>query len=212
MGFILNLLPQDGRYFDLMSQTSELASKSVHLLHELMIEDDPEKVFKCAREIEAHKIKAKEITSEITEMLCRTLVTPFDHEDIYTLSRGMYKILKLCEKTEERFVAFEVKAHLNDFYKLSSNMVEASDVVHSMIVHLNNMKDSKAIHVKCALIHNIESNTDRLLNQLTIELYKNEDDFKQILIHKELYALLESIVDKHRDLANIILEIVLKHS
>ena len=39
-----------------------------------------------------------------------------------------------------------------------------------------------------------------------------KNDFKKILIRKEVYGLMESIVDRHRDVANVILEVVLKHS
>ena len=91
-------------------------------------------------------------------------------------------------------------------------MVEASDVVHSLVKSLKAFKDSKPIHDKCALIHNIESNTDKLLNQLTIDLYQYENDFKKILIRKEVYGLMEGLVDRERDVSNVILEIVLKHT
>lgn len=212
MVFGLNLLPQEGKFFDLLCQLSELSNKSIHLLKVLTIEEDKEKAFKIAREIEMAKHKSKEVSYEITERLCRALVTPFDHEDIHRLSRGMYKILKVCEKTQERLIAFQLRPFQNDFFKLTSNMVEASDVVHTLMKSLKTLKDSKPIHDKCALIHNIEANTDTLLNQLTIDLYQYENDFKKILIRKEVYGLMESIVDRHRDVANVILEVVLKHS
>lgn len=212
MVFGLNLLPQDNKFFELLCQTSELSNKSIHLLQALTIEEDRDKIFKISRDIEISKQKAKEITFEITEMLCKTLVTPFDHEDIHRLSRGMYKTLKLCEKAQERIVAFQLRAFQNDFFKLTNNMVEASDVVHSLVKSLKAFKDSKPIHDKCALIHNIESNTDKLLNQLTIDLYQYENDFKKILIRKEVYGLMEGLVDRERDVSNVILEIVLKHT
>lgn len=212
MVFGINLLPQDNKFFELLCQTSEYANTAIHLLKDLTNEEDRDKAFKIAREIETVKQKAKEVSHEITERLCRTLVTPFDHEDIHRLSRGLYKILKTCEKAQERIVAFQLRPFQNDFFKLTSNMVEASDVVHILMKSLKTLKDSKPIHDKCALIHNIENNTDQLLNQLTIDLYQYENDFKKILIRKEIYGLMEGIVDRHRDVANVILEVVLKHS
>lgn len=212
MVFGIHLLPQDNKFFELLIQTSELCNKSIHWLKDLTVEDDREKAFKLAREIEIAKHKAKEVSYELTEKLCRTLVTPFDHEDIHRLSRGLYKILKICEKTQERLIAFQLRPFQNDFFKLTSNMVEASDVVHDLVKSLKKIKDSKPIHDKCALIHNIENNTDQLLDQLTIDLYQYENDFKKILIRKEVYGLMESIVDRHRDMATVILEVVLKHS
>jgi len=212
MVFGISLLPQDNKFFELLCQTSEYANTAVHLLKDLTNEEDRDKAFKIAREIETAKQKAKEVTYEMTERLCRALVTPFDHEDIHRLSRGLYKILKTCEKAQERIVAFQLRPFQNDFFKLTSNMVEASDVVHTLMKSLKTLKDSKPIHDKCALIHNIENNTDQLLNQLTIDLYQYENDFKKILIRKEVYGLMEGIVDRHRDVANVILEVVLKHS
>lgn len=212
MVFGINLLPQDNKFFELLCQTSEYANTAIHLLKDLTNEEDRDVAFRIAREIETAKQKTKEVTYEITERLCRTLVTPFDHEDIHRLSRGLYKILKSCEKAQERIVAFQLRPFQNDFFKLTSNMVEASDVVHTLMKSLKTLKDSKPIHDKCALIHNIEANTDQLLNQLTIDLYQYENDFKKILIRKEMYGLMEGIVDKHRDVANVILEVVLKHS
>lgn len=50
------------------------------------------------------------------------------------------------------------------------------------------------------------------MNQLTIDLFLYETDVKKILIRREVYDLMESIVDRHRDVANIVLELVLKHS
>ncbi len=208
----INLLPKENKFYELLCQTSELCNKSIHLLKDLAVEDDRDVAFKLSREVETAKHKSKEITYEITERLCRTLMTPFDHEDIHRLSRGLYKIHKICEKTQERIISFKLRPYQNDFFKLTSNMVEASDVIHAMVKGLKKLKDTKSIHDKYALIHNIEANTDNLLNQLTVDLYQYENDFKNILIRKEVYGLMESIVDKHRDVANVILEIVLKHS
>lgn len=210
--FGISLLPRDNKFSELLCTTSELANFGIHTLKALTVEEDRERAFKLARDIETAKQRAKEVTYELTEKLCRTLMTPFDHEDIHRLSRDLYKILKVCEKTQERLIAFQLRPFQNDFFKLTSNMVEASDVVKDLVLSLRKIKDSKPIHDKCALIHNIEANTDTLINQLTIDLYHYENDFKKILIRKEIYGLMEAIVDKHRDVANIILEIVLKHS
>lgn len=212
MFFGINLLPRENKFIELLCHTSELCNKSIHLLKDLTVEDDRDNAFKLAREVEVSKNKAKEITYEITERLCRTLMTPFDHEDIHRLSRGLYKIHKICEKAQERIISFQLRPFQNDFVKLTSNMVEASDVIHAMVKGLKKLKDSKSIHDKYALIHNIEANTDFLLNQLTFDLYQYENDFKKILIRKEAYNLMERIVDMHRDVANVIIEIVLKHS
>jgi uncharacterized protein Yka (UPF0111/DUF47 family) len=212
MVFGIDLIPRDGKFLGLLNQLCELSNNSVHLLRDLTLEEEPEKAFKLARDIEMTKHRAKEINVEITEMLCRTLMTPFDHEDIHRLSRGLYKIIKVCKKTEERIIAFQLRSFQNDFFKLTQNMVEASVILFDIVKSLNKIKNTKPINEKCGLIHNIESNTDVILNQLTIDLYNQENDFKKVLVRREVYNLMENIVDRHRDVSNIIIEIVLKHS
>lgn len=212
MVFGIDLIPRDNKFLALLNEISELANTSVHSLRNLTLEEDPEKAFKLARDIEMAKHKAKEVSYEVTEMLCRTLMTPFDHEDIHRLSRGLYKILKVCKKAEERIIAFHLRPFQNDFFKLTQNMVEVSDILKDIVKSLNKIKNTKPIHEKCSMIHNIEGKTDVVLTQLTIDLYEQENDFKKVLIRKEVYNLMENIVDRHRDVSNVILEIVLKHS
>lgn len=212
MVFGISLLPQDNKFFELLCKTSELANQTIRLLKELTTEKEREAGLQIARAIEKAKQTAKEVTYDITEMLCRTLVTPFDHEDIHRLSRHLYTILKICEKAQERLLTFQLRSLQDDFSKLTDNMVAVSDVVHTLVKDLKKLKNSTFVHEKCALIHNIEADTDELLNQLTYDLYQYENDFKRILIRKDVYSLMESIVDKHRDVADVILEVVLKHS
>lgn len=212
MLFGIQLLPQEDRFYDLMSESGELAYSCVQLLKQLVAEEDPEKAYKLGRDIEMAKARAKEVTNEISEKLCQTFITPLDREDIHALAFGLYKIPKISEKTQELILAFHLKAFHNDLHKLTDNMVEAAEALHFLVCNLKTLRDSQQVHDKCALINNIETNTDELLTQLMIQLFQQEPDAKQVMLRRDLYDRMESIVDRHRDAGNIILEIVLKHS
>lgn len=212
MVFGINLLPQEDKFFDLISESGEISYRCVHLLQSLVNEEDPEKVFKLGRDIENAKDRAKTVTHEITEKLCQTFVTPLDREDIHALAFGLYRIPKIAEKAQERIIAFHLKPFQNDFFKLTNNMVEAAEPMYYLINNLKSLKDSQVVHDKCALLHNVENSTDELLSQLLLELFAQEPDVKQVILRKDVYNLMEDIVDSHRDMGNILLEIVLKHT
>lgn len=212
MLFGINLLPQEDRFYDLIGESGELSYQCVQLLKHLVSEENPEKAFKLGHDIEIAKGRAKEVSHEITERLCQTFVTPLDREDIHSLATGLYKVPKIAEKAQERILAFRLKPFQNDFFKLTDNMAEAAEHLQFLIKNLKTLKDSQLVHDKCALLNNIETNTDELLSQLMVDLFQQESDVKQVILRKDVYNLMESIVDRHRDMGNLILEIVLKHS
>jgi uncharacterized protein len=212
MLFSLNLLPQEDRFYDLLSESGELAYSCVHLLKQLVAEEDPQRIYKLGHDIETAKGHAKEVTHEIYERLCQTFITPFDREDIHELAFGLYKIPKISEKCQERILSFNLKPFQSDFYRLTDNMAEAAEHLYFLLKSLKSLKDSQMVQDQCALISNIESNTDDLLNHLMVALFRDEPDVKQVILRKDVYQLMESIVDRHRDMGNIILQIVLKHS
>ncbi len=212
MPFKLQLLPQEDRFYDLLGESGELAYQCVHLLKNLVLQEDWERAYKLGRDIETVKRKSKTVTQGITQKLCQTFITPFDREDIHALAFDLYKIPKIAEKVQERILVFQLKPFQNDFHKLTDNMTEAAEPLHDLIANLKSLKDSQVASDKCALIQNVEGNTDDLLNQLLVTLFQQEPDVKQVILRKDVYNLMEKIVDRQRDISNTVLEIVLKHS
>ena len=58
----------------------------------------------------------------------------------------------------------------------------------------------------------IEGDADKLELDLLHDLYHGPYDPKQIIFLRDLYELLEKVIDRCRDAGNIILQVVLKYS
>lgn len=212
MPFGFTLLPQENRFYEVLHESGEASYQVVQLLQHLVREEDRDKAIKLGRDIELAKTRSKASTLEVTGMLCKTFITPFDREDIHALARGLYKIPKIAEKTQERILAFYLRPIENDFIHLTDNMAEASEDLRFLLKNLQSLKVNPQIQDRCTRIHNVEGRTDELLSDLMVTLFQKEDDIKQLILRKDVYNLMEGLVDRHRDLANVILEIVLKHS
>lgn len=212
MALRLNLLPQEERFYDLIAESSELAYRCVLLLRQVVLETDPERRIKLSEDIKTAKAKAKSVVTELSEKLCRTFITPLDREDIQALAYGLYKLPKTVEKAQDRILLFQMASFEGDLDRLTANMVAAAEHLRDMLGHIQSMKEMKRVNESCEKIHHVESETDALLSQLLLSLFQNEPDVKQVILRKDLYDLMENIVDRQRDLANIILSIFLKNA
>jgi uncharacterized protein Yka (UPF0111/DUF47 family) len=61
-------------------------------------------------------------------------------------------------------------------------------------------------------LQEIEGNADKVMLQLFKELYTRKYDAVKVVILKDLYELLEKVIDRCRDAGNVISSIVLKNS
>jgi len=212
MSFSLNLLPRENIFYDLIGESGELTYLCMQLLTHLVHESDPERVLKLGGDIRAAKDRSKKVTQDITQRLCKTFITPLDREDIHNLANALYRIPKICEKAQQRIITFHIQPERDDLYRLTENMSQAAEQVHYLIKTLKDFKDSEPVYERCALLNNIETDTDDLLDQLMETLFAQEDDTKRLMIREDLYNLIEDAVDSARDIGNIVLEIVLKHT
>jgi uncharacterized protein Yka (UPF0111/DUF47 family) len=63
-----------------------------------------------------------------------------------------------------------------------------------------------------AHLQTIEGDADKLELELLRDLYHGEYDTKHVIFLRDLYDLLEKVIDRCRDAGNVILQVVLKHS
>jgi hypothetical protein len=63
-----------------------------------------------------------------------------------------------------------------------------------------------------ARLQAIEGDADKLELQLLRELYHGDYSAKHVIFLRDLYELLEKVIDRCRDAGNVILQVVLKYA
>jgi hypothetical protein len=202
----------DTKFFDLLEASAEQADNSVHhlvaLLAKLEHHDSPASL----DEFVHSRRKDKEITQELTEQLCKTFITPLEREDIQALASALYKIPKTVEKIGERILIFPAELHGRSFKKHLELLDQAAEAVLAMVKELRKGTDVATAREKNARLQTIEGDADKLELELLSDLYHGDYNTKQILFLRDLYELLEKVIDRCRDAGNIILQVVLKYS
>ncbi len=209
---IRKFLGHDEKFFDLLEASAQQADSSVHHLVALLVKLEHHDSPASLDEFVHSRRKDKEITQELTEQLCKTFITPLEREDIQALAAALYKIPKTVEKIGERILIFPGDLHGRSFKKHLELLDEAAETVLAMVKELRKGTNIAKAREMNARLQTIEGDADKLELQLLSDLYHGDDNTKQLIFLRDLYELLEKVIDRCRDAGNIILQVVLKYS
>lgn len=195
-------------FFELLEKSAEEARESVDLLVRLLAKPEAGSLddFALLRK------KDKRITEEISERLTTTFVTPLEREDIEALSNALYKIPKTLEKFGERLLLCPERVRKVDFSRQAGLLLKAADVVLVMVRALRSSPDLEKVKEQNDRLQYLEGEADKLMVELLRDLYAGEKDAVSVIALKDLYDLLEKVIDRCRDAGNVIFHIVLKNS
>ena len=202
----------DEKFFDLLEASAQQADSSVHQLVALLARLEHNDSHQSLEEFVASRRKDKQITQELTEQLCKTFITPLERDDIQALAAALYKIPKTVEKIGERILIFPGQLEARNFEKHVELLDKAAEEVLAMVKELRKGTDAATAREKNARLQTIEGDADKLELELLRDLYHGEYDAKQIIFLRDLYTLLEKVIDRCRDAGNIILQVVLKYA
>ena len=207
---MVNLMPREGRFFDLFNQHADLSAAAAVELQALL--GDLGQLERRARAIERNEKQADKITHETMQLLHQTFITPLDRDEIHQLITGMDDILDLMEDAATCLFLYDVKTVTPDAQKLGEICVACTAKVKDAVSKLESMKNADAILRICGDIDRLESEADFVFRTALAKLFREESDVKQIIKLKEVYQLLESVTDKCEDVANVIEGIVLENA
>src|SRR5213075_94976 len=203
---IQKLIGRDGKFYDLLEASAQQADGSVHhlvaLLEKLQQDETPEHLEEFAHS----RREDKRITQELTEQLSKTFVTPLEREDIQELAAALYKIPKTVEKIGERILICPEDLRGHSFQKQVELLDQAAETVLAMVKQLRKGTDTATAREMNAKLQSIEGDADKLELDLLRDLYQGDYKTKQVIFLRDLFELIEKVIDRCRDAGNIILQ------
>jgi len=205
------LLGKDDRFFDLLEASAEEARHSVQTLTRTLAKPA---AAPSLTDFHAAKEADKKITEQINEALVRTFVSQLEREDIEVLSAALYKLPKTVEKFAERFLISAAFCRDVDFSKHIALLEAATDQVVAMVKLLRTLGAGQLDRAKemNSRLQAIEGDADKLILEVLRELYSGRHDATKVMALKDLYELLEKVIDRCRDAGNVVTHIILKNS
>ena len=203
------LLGKEDKFFTLLEASAEEARGSVQSLVKLMKDLDqpvPLEEFSYLRR------KDKQITQEISAAVYTTFITALEREDIEDLSNALYRIPKTVEKFSQRLVMAPQYVRGVDFSRQLSLLEQATVLVLEMVKSLRGGLDLARVKELNDKLQFLEGEADKQMMTLYKELFSDKHAPLQVILLKDLYELLEKIIDRCRDAGNVVSHVVLKNS
>lgn len=203
------LFGRDDVFFDLLERSAEEAQESVRLTRKMLTDTKGRSV--SLDDFALLRKKDKKITEEIREQLTKTFVTPLEREDIEALATALYKIPKTLEKFGERLMLCPDHLRQSDFSRQAELLSSATETVVLLVKQLRNPR-LDVVKEHNDKLQYLEGAADNLMLDLLRGLYSGDHDAVRVIALKDLYELLEKVIDRCRDAGNVIFHIVLKNS
>lgn len=203
------LLGKEDQFFSLLEASAQEARTSVQALVKLSKELD-----KSPRtdDLAYSRQKDKEITRKISAAVYTTFITALEREDIEELSNALYKIPKTVEKFSARILLAPHHVRGIDFSKQIGLLERATEIVLELVKSLRDGMNLERVKDLNDKLQFLEGEADKHMMSLYKDLFSGAHDPVQVIVLKDLYELLEKIIDRCRDAGNVISHIVLKNS
>jgi len=203
------LFGKGDRFFQLLEASAEEAQGSVGYLIQLLKSPTERKNLD---DLVLTRRKEKKIALQISEELVKSFVTGLEREDIEELSHALYKIPKSVEKFAERYSLTAQALQGVSFGRQAEMMETATETVVAMVKQLRDVKLLEKIKELNDRLQFVEGEADKLMVELMRDLYSGKHEALRVVVLKDLYELMEKVIDRCRDAGNVVLQIALKNS
>ena len=164
----------------------------------------------AAAQLMAHEKQADEVRRILIEELTNTFVTPYDREDIYTLSRAIDDVLDYAYSTVSEMALFEVRA-TSHMLKMASLLRDAGGELMLAVTRLQQHGKVASEHMRRA--KKLENKVEAEYRLALAAMFKDVTDVKQVvdvMKMREVYRHLSNAADRVDEAANVIAHIVIK--
>lgn len=166
-------------------------------------------------EVTADRLTAKEKEADesrriLIDELNRTFITPFDREDIFSLSRAIDDILDYGYTTVSEIVIFNVQP-TEYMVRICSLLRDATFEILSAIERLVDHPSVALEHARRA--KSLENQVEAVYREALAAMFVETDDVKQLvnmLKYREIYRHLSNAADRGDEAANVLGDIIVK--
>ena len=199
--------PKPNKFINLLVEEAKLTVSGLELLNVYLEQRDA----KVARQISETEKEADETRRVLIEELMRSFVTPFDREDIFTLSREIDDILDYANTTVDEMEILDVSP-TPFMQRMASLLFEAAVEIQLAVERLqtNHLKVASD-HVQRAKA--LENRVETVYREALADLFRGPKDVKDVMTMlkvREIYRHLSNAADRGGGAANVIADIVMK--
>jgi predicted phosphate transport protein (TIGR00153 family) len=199
-------LPREYSFFDFFESHSQLTIRTCKEL--LSLTSGKSDMAESVRRIRDLEHEADKITTHCIEALQKTFITPIERTDIHQLIKRLDDIVDIINGASSRILLYEIKEMRPEARELAHILVLASGEIDGALKGLRNLKNIRLIKERCTAIHELENQGDEVLRSALMRLIK-ENQPMLFIKWKEIFERLEKAINRSKDVADMVEEIVI---
>jgi predicted phosphate transport protein (TIGR00153 family) len=208
--FKLSLIPREKKFFVFFEQSAQNAVKITQQLKDMVYiwENVKERVGVIA-DLE-HQGDA--ITHQIFEQLHRSVITPFDREDIAMLAHSLDDVTDFIHAAADAMLLYKVERPTHRAKELAEIALQVVAEVEKAVSEIQNRVGRNHLLKRCIEINRLENIGDNVYRSAMAELFDDSADIAGVIKWREIYNHMESAIDRCEGIANILEGVSLKYA
>ena len=199
--------PVDTAFYTLLTAQAAHLVDGAALLAELL--DEGKDRADLANRMREAEHQADETTHEVVRRVNSTFVTPFDREDIYSLSSGLDDVMDFMEEVVDLVHLYEVD-HLPEGVAEQIEVIQrCAELTAESMPRLQSMKDLEEYWIE---INRLENAGDKSYRRILVKLFSGKYEALEVMKLKDIVDSLEQAIDAFEKVANIVEQIHVKES
>jgi hypothetical protein len=208
--FRLSLIPKEKKFFALFEQGTQNAVKIAQQLKDMVsIWENVKERVGVINDLE-HQGDA--ITHQIFDQLHRSIITPFDREDIALLAHSLDDVADFIHAAADAMLLYKIEHPTNRARELADIVVQAVAEVEKAVSEMHDRVGRKQLLKRCVEINRLENLGDIVYRSAMAELFDDSANYATLIKWREIYNHMESVIDRCEDIANILEGVAIKYA
>jgi predicted phosphate transport protein (TIGR00153 family) len=206
----LSLIPREKKFFALFEQGTQNAVKIAQQLKDMVFiwENVKERV----GVINDMEHQGDAITHQIFDQLHRSIITPFDREDIALLAHSLDDVADFIHAAADAMLLYKIERPTNRARELADIVVQAVAEVEKAVSEMHDRIRRKQLLKRCVEINRLENLGDIVYRSAMAELFDDSANYATLIKWREIYNHMESVIDRCEDIANILEGVAIKYA
>jgi uncharacterized protein len=205
----LSLLPKDKKFSVLLDQSTANVAGAARQLKDMV--DIWENVKERVGIIDDMEHEGDAIKHLVMAELRRSMIVPFDREDIALLAHSLDEITDFIHSAADAMLVYDIERPTEKMKELVHILLEAATAVTNAAKGIFERLEKDEMVKRRVEVHRLENLGDTAYRDALVQLFETSTDVRYIVKWRDIYKYVEAAIDRCEDVANQLEDMALKY-
>jgi len=200
----------DDIFFDLLEKQADIAKEAAKQFSAFQgANGSSNQIVDTLKKLEA---EGDTVTHDLTRRADEKFITPFDKEDMHSLTVALDDVTDMIEAAGARMLIYQLHGDDADFALLAGALEKTVQATADSVCGLRNLKKHKELQTSLTKVHEYENQTDMAYRDALGKLFmQKQPDPLEVFKWKDIYDHIEVAADKCEDVAVFLEKVAVKY-